>query len=175
MTFIGHYEDSSQGSLSPPSTLCYNSSARFPELIRSLFSTSQSLLHCFCDLSMEYFNADSFRVSTIGVIVSLFLIFSSCLHVFYLCLLGPLYLCTRVSSRGGLLSLSFVCSHQKYKNLVWPPSATADIITVIQTPILIRTPRCGFIQQKNYKIFQKSELVKFIPNFSLKYVITSTN
>ena len=123
---------------------------------------------------MEYFNADSFRVSTIGVIASLFLRFSSCLHVFYLCLLGPLYLCTRVSSRGGLLFL-FCLLPPKIQKSCLTPSATAHIITVIQTPILIRTPRCGLIQQKNYKKFQKSELVKFIPNFSLKHVITSTN
>ena len=63
--------------LSPPLTLCYNSSTRFPKFVRLLFPNSRSFLDCPCDLSMKYFAAGSFTVSTMGVIASLvFFIFS---------------------------------------------------------------------------------------------------
>ena len=59
----------------PPSTLCCNSSIRFPELVRSLFLLLDDFLCCLCDLSMKYFDTYSFLVSTMGVIL-VFSIFS---------------------------------------------------------------------------------------------------
>ena len=41
----------------PLPTVCYNSSTRFPELVRPLFPTRLfDFLCCPCDLSMEYFD-----------------------------------------------------------------------------------------------------------------------
>ena len=42
--------------LSPPLTPCYNSSARFPELVRPAFLLLDNFLCCPCDHSMQYFD-----------------------------------------------------------------------------------------------------------------------
>ena len=66
--------------LSPPSTLRFIISARFPELVRPLFLLLDDFLCCLCDISMECLETHTFLVSTMGVIVSLvFLIFSLCI------------------------------------------------------------------------------------------------
>ena len=57
-------------------TLCYNSSIIFPELVRFFPILDHSLCR-LRDLSMEYFDAYNFTVSTMGVTASLvFLILS---------------------------------------------------------------------------------------------------
>ena len=62
-----------------PLTLCYNSSTRFPELVRPIFLLLDDFLCSHCDLSMEYFDTNSLLVSIMGLIV--FLVFL----IFYLC------------------------------------------------------------------------------------------
>ena len=58
-----HSEASFQG-FYPLPTLCYNSSTRFPELVRPLFPTLLvDYLRCPCDLSMQYFDTHCFLVS----------------------------------------------------------------------------------------------------------------
>ena len=99
--------------LSPPWTLCYNTSSRFPELVRSLFPTSGLLLDHFLlcprNISMEYFDAQFHSIYN-G---------SDCFPCFLYTLLGRLNLCTIVSFQGGSppshlkIALSCVFSNQK--------------------------------------------------------------
>ena len=71
--------------LSPPSTLCYKSSTRFPELVRPLFLLLVNFLCCPCYLSMKHFytqkHTQSFLVYIKGMgmmVLLVFLIFSLC-------------------------------------------------------------------------------------------------
>ena len=63
--------------LSPPLTPCYNSSARFPELVRPLFLLLDHFCAVLWSLNGVFWQTHSLLVSTIGVMVFLvFLIFS---------------------------------------------------------------------------------------------------
>ena len=121
---MGHSEDGYQGFYLFPSLHTIIILQDFLNQWNKFFPLLDHFLHCPCDLSMEYFDAHSFTVSTMELIASLVLN-----HM--LCLLGSRHLFTIVLSWAGFPSLknvplfwvlptkfqkSFLLSHLKKKH-----------------------------------------------------------
>ena len=109
------------------STLCQNSSARFPELVRPLFQLLHDFLCCPCNLSMEYFNTHSFLVSAMGVIVYLASYFLYVLNQTFR-LLGPLEICSKVLSPPILWKLPSLLCFPTINPKLRSPSFTDKIL-----------------------------------------------
>ena len=94
--------------LSSPLTLCCNSSTRYPELVKSLFPTSRSFFALTVwSLSGIYWRTQFLSYCSSSNSFLVFFILSLYVES-TLSLLGPLYLCTTISSYFGSPTFNFV-------------------------------------------------------------------